>query len=424
MKKLGRNDWIAIGMILLLAVLYGWTMMDIPFHPDESTQIYMSQDLFTLFRRPQDLAWDGDPALTDEERIRAIDAPLAKYAIGAVRAIFAIPALESDWDWSLSWEENRSRGALPSREQLFAARAALTATLPVALWFFYRALQTILPGIGSLAGTLLLGLNPLLLLHGRRAMSEGLLLLGICFFFWAVTREKRNPWLIGISLSLVIGAKHSGIGLLPAGILAVVLIPELKQNLKDAAGNLLKMALVLFTSLLLLNPFYWSRPLDAIRTGLEARFELSDAQREDHLDTVKSGAGTTASGLILNLYYTEPQTEETGNYLAYTREYKQNYLSFRLHSWGRNRVSGTILFTLSLGGLVLAGLNYAKKPPKQKENILLLVLATLGMGLFSAFLIPWQRYALAVLPLTVSWIAAGLEPFLMVLESPIPRIRQ
>lgn len=415
MKNLGRIDWIAIGMIVLLAGLYAWTMMDVPFHPDESTQIFMSQDLSSLFLRPRELAWDGELPLANEERIRAIDAPLAKYFIGAVRGIFSIPALKSDWDWSQSWQENSAQGALPSRQQLVFARAGLTAALPFCLWFFYRALKAIFPGITSLTGTLLLGLNPLLLLHGRRAMSEALLLLGICLFLWMATREKRNPWLIGLVLGLAIGAKHSAVGLLPAGILAAAFVPELGQNLKKAAGNLLKFSLILVTSLLLLNPFYWSRPLDALQAGLEARFQLAEEQREDYLGS-EGGAATTLSGLILNLYYTEPQTEEVGNYLAFTRADKQDYLSVGLHTWGRDRFSGSILFTFSLAGLILVGRNYSNRTLREKENILILVLATLGMGTFSALLIPWQRYAVAVLPFVICWIAAGFEPFLLALK--------
>ena len=419
MDKLHRFDWVAIGMIILLAVLYGWTMLDVPFHPDESTQIYMSQDLSRSFTDPLELAWDGKMPLGDEDRIRAIDAPLAKITIGIMRTIFSIPALESDWNWSLNWEENRDQGALPSREQLLFARAALTACLPISLWFFYQALQTLLSKPGSLIGTLLLGLNPLLLLHGRRAMSEGLLLLGICFFFWAVTRTKRNPWLIGLSLGLTIAAKHSGVGLLPAGILAVVLIPDLREHLNLAARNIVKLLLVLFSILLLLNPFYWRQPLAALQAGIQARFQLASEQREDHLDPDNGGFAASASSLILNLYYTDPQTEEVGNYLANTSAAKQDYLSLGIHTWSRDMVSTAVLITFSLAGLLYFGWKFGERSPQEKENILLLALSTLGMGAFTIYLIPWQRYAIAVLPFAVSWIVAGLEPFFLVLERKI-----
>lgn len=416
MTKPGRIDWTAIALIIVLAVFYAWTMMDIPFHPDESTHLYMSKDLSSYFQNPLELAWEGDLPLGDEERIRAIDAPLAKYLIGAVRGIFSVPALEADWDWRLGWEENRAAGAIPSSEQLLFARAALTAVLPFCLWFFYRTLSKILPGSGALAGTLLLGLHPLLLLHGRRSMSEALLLLGICFFLWAATRDKRDPWLIGLSLGLAIGAKHSAIALLPAGILSVILIPDLAQHLKKAAGGLTKLFLVLFLTILLLNPFYWKRPLSGMQAGLKARFELAAEQQEDYLGPNAGVLKSTLPGLILNIFYLDVQTEEAGNYLEYTSEAKLDYLANPLHTWGRDKMSSALLFTFSLAGIGLAIRSYPNRSPQEKERIMILALATLGMSIFSALLLPWQRYAVAVLPFAVFWIAAGMEPFLLAVE--------
>ncbi len=416
MAKSRWFDWTAIALIIVLAVFYAWTLMDIPFHPDESTHLYMSKDLSSYFQNPLELAWDGDLPPGEEERIRAIDAPLANYLIGVVRGIFSVPALEADWDWRLSWEENQAAGATPSREQLLFARAALTAVLPFCLWFFYRALSKNLSGTGTLVGTLLLGLHPLLFLHGRRAMSEALLLLGICFFLWAATRDQRNPWLIGFSLGLAVGAKHSAIALLPAGILSVILIPGLTQNLKKAGGGLLKLSLVLFITTLLLNPFYWKRPLSSLQAGLKARFELTAEQREDYLGPDAGGLKITIPGLILNIYYLDLQTEEAGNYLSRTNQAKQEYLANGLFNWGRDKISSALLFTFSLAGLGLGAWNYKKRTPQDKERILIVGLATLGMSIFSALLVPWQRYAVAVLPFAVYWIAAGMEPFLLALE--------
>jgi hypothetical protein len=38
------------------------------------------------------------------------------------------------------------------------------------------------------------------------------------------------------------------------------------------------------------------------------------------------------------------------------------------------------------------------------------------MGVFSALLLPWQRYAVAILPFVISWIAFGLEPILRAVQ--------
>ncbi|MEJ2447783.1 MAG: hypothetical protein P8Y37_07555, partial [Anaerolineales bacterium] len=131
-------DWTALGLILLLAIFYILTLPSLPFHPDESTHLYMSKDLFRYFRDPLALSWDRNAQLDSEERIRAIDAPLAKYLIGTARGLFSVPALPADWNWSASWSENKQAGALPTDRQLLAARAAITLPLVVGLWFYYQ----------------------------------------------------------------------------------------------------------------------------------------------------------------------------------------------------------------------------------------------------------------------------------------------
>jgi hypothetical protein len=411
MSKHRWIDWATLGVILLLAVFYGWTLMDIPFHPDESTHIYMSSDFSKLFSDPLGLSWEGSPPLDNEERIRAIDAPLAKYIIGLIREIFSIPPLDSDWDWSLSWEENRSAGALPSARQLLFSRAAITAMLPISLWIYYLALKKILPAIPSLAAVTLLGLNPLLLLHGRRAMSEGILICGIALFLWSITRDKRNPWLIGLALGFAINAKHSALGLLPAAFLAVCLLPDQNPDLKKTALNILKISLVIVITSLLLNPFYWKQPIAALNTGLKARFSLAKEQQEDHL--IQPGKlRTTIPGLILHTYFTSPQTEETGNYLIETQDVRESYLATPLHSWGRDKLSGSILLTLTLAGIGYVFWAFSDKEPAERNIFLIVALATLGISGFAVFLLPWQRYIMPLLPFTFCWVAAGLTPFI------------
>lgn len=406
-----RIDWGALGVIVILSVLYAWTMKDIPFHPDESTHIYMSKDFVSLFSDPLVLSWEGDPLLSDEERIRAIDAPLAKYIIGGIRELFSIPVLAADWDWSLSWEENRSAGALPSKNQLISARAAITVFLPISLWLYYLAFKKVLPGITALVAVSLLGLNPLFLLHGRRAMSEGILMMGIALFLWTVTRERRNPWLIGLALGICINAKHSTLGLLPAAYLAVILLPGLPLDLKKAGVNILKTSLVIILTFLLLNPFYWKDPLTALKTGVEARFNLAGEQQEDHL--AQSGKlKKTIPGLVLNLYFSPVQTEEVGNYQSETQDTSDRYLSSPFHNLGRSILGGSILLTLTLAGIGRVFLKYTNNDPNERNRFLVIAIGTLGICGFTIFLLPWQRYVMPLLPFIYGWIGAGLAPFL------------
>lgn len=410
MGKSGRIDWIALGSILLLTILFFATLSDVPFHPDESTHIYMSED---INQNPLTLAWDGKLPLSAEGRIRAIDAPLAKYLIGVIRGIFSIPPLRADWNWELGWKENRAAGALPSDRQLLFSRSVMILLLPISLWLYYLALKKILPAIPALTAVLLLGLNPLLLLHGRRAMSESSLVFGITLFLWAITREKRNPWLVGLAIGIAVNAKHSALGLIPAALLADIYLPEGFPGLKKTALSILKTSLIALVLVLILNPFYWKQPLGALEAGMKARFSLANQQQEDYLGPLgldEQPLKVTVPGLVLNTYLSAPQTEEVGNYLDATQESKLAYLANPFHIWGRDLIIGSILAALTLGGMGYTIWGFADKTPEEKNYILVLGLATAGMGIFIIFLLPWQRYALAILPFTFSWVGAGLVP--------------
>ena len=406
MRRMHREDWIAVGVILLLAVLYVATLPNVPFHPDESTHIYMSRD---ISQNPLKLAWDGELPLSGEDRLRAIDAPLARTLIGLTREVLSVPPLKSDWNWSLSWDENLSAGALPSTRQLLVSRSVMVLLLLISLWLFYLAFKRILPGPLALLSVILLGSQPLFLLHGRRAMSEGPLVFGIALFLWAVTREKRNPWLVGLSLAIAINAKHSALGLVPAALLALVFLPEGFTGLKLGATNTLKAVTVILAAFLLLNPFYWKHPLIAFDAGAKTRFALAEDQREDYLGD-RQILKTTIPGLVMNIYITPPQTEEVGNYLAETADMKERYLANPIHHWGRNLITGSILASLTLTGLVVAFWKFSTKELEAKITLLVLALATGGLGLFTILLLPWQRYVLPLLPFIACWIGFGLTP--------------
>ncbi len=406
-----KADWIALGLVLLLVLFYSLTLSQVPFHPDESTHIFMSEDFFTYFRDPLQLSWKGSQPLSDQERIRAIDAPLAKYLIGAARGLCSVSPLQADWNWSASWEENRDRGALPSGRQLLVARAAITLSLVAGLWFFYGGIKKTLPPYAGIAAVVLLGLNPLVLLHGRRAMSEGILLFSLGFFLWTATRKNKQPWLIGLAFALALNAKHTALGLLPAALYAVSLLPGQKLPLAKITFRLVQFALAAAALMALLNPFYWRQPIKALQAGLESRIHLSRQQELDHLTAMGKSQltfGERTLGLAVNTFIAAPQTEETGNYLAETSDSRQGYLSQPLNRWGRGYLSGGVLLILSLVGLILTIKQLPSQPEELLSNSLIWLLSTLGLSLVLLLPLPWQRYVVPLLPLSTYWIAAAL----------------
>ena len=53
-----RNHGGFIALLGLLTIYYFGGLAQVPFHPDESTQIYMSSDFDQLLSDPLSLTWD------------------------------------------------------------------------------------------------------------------------------------------------------------------------------------------------------------------------------------------------------------------------------------------------------------------------------------------------------------------------------
>ena len=128
--------WLQAGLAAawaLFAVFALWGVPGVPFHPDESTYLYMSRDFDSLFRQgdPAAVTWRAANQPQDVIRYRLLDGALAHYLPGLGRLLGGYSlALPHDWDWSASWAGNATLGALPDAGLLNAARwpaATLTA---------------------------------------------------------------------------------------------------------------------------------------------------------------------------------------------------------------------------------------------------------------------------------------------------------
>jgi len=414
--ELIKNNWLFLLCTLITALFLIWGCSLVPFHPDESTQIFMSQDFRLLLTQPRTLAWQPGEDLIPPARYRAIDAPLTRYLIGWARFLNRTPPLENDWNWSLSWVENDSRGALPSSRQLQTSRFAVTLLIPASMLLLYSTVKSILNGPTALLSALLLGLNPLTMLHARRAMAESSLLAGVCFFLWAVTRKRIRPWLIGLGLAAAVNAKQSAVALLPVGIIAVCWPNNGGLNTKSVIRRVAELAVVFTAITLILNPFFWSQPFQAARVSLKLRSSFTSAQTADFLDTETDSSviGQRSLAAVVNLYLRPPSTEEVGNYLAVVEKQKQHYFSHPLHSWGRGLIPGSLFLSLSAVGILVLSLSLRGSESAAFRGQLLLLLAFfLQLAvLILLFSLPWQRYVMPLLPFTSVLISLGLSPLL------------
>lgn len=418
MKKLLSQHWLFLIIVSAFSIFYFWGVGNVPFHPDESTQIYMSQDFTHLFTEPSSLAWEPSEPPSQEQLLRELDAPITKYLIGLGRTLTGKPPLPSNWDWSASWKENQEAGALPSPNLLATARMSISLLFPFSLLFLYLTATGLKNRCLGIIATLLLGTNAIALLHTRRAMAEGALLFGTTFFLWSLLDSDQRPWLTGVAMAVAFNAKQSTLALFPIGALAVFWLPQdTDRRARKAMINIAQYLVTFLFITLLLNPLYWKNPRQAGQASWQARKELSENQIEDVKRLAPHQFLATpqerALALLANLYLTPPSFAEFANYLEETKPVEEAYRSVPGHTLARGLLPGGIFLVFTLGGVVLAGLQSPKERPKQRRQIVLIILAFFAqtVAIPIALPIPWQRYTVPLIPFLCIWIAYGTIPF-------------
>jgi 4-amino-4-deoxy-L-arabinose transferase-like glycosyltransferase len=403
---------VALGLI---TAFYLRGAAKVPFHPDESTYLYMSSDLGMLFRDPASLAWTPDKQGDLRQHYRAIDAPLTRYLLGIGLGLAGLPPLPADWDWTKSWEENQISGALPVEDLLRAGRITVILLLPFCLVLIYLLGAAIAGRYTGLLAAVFLGLNALTMLHNRRAMAEGALTFGILLAAWSFLKADKRPWLAGLAAALAFNAKHSALALLPVGLLAVCWVPgQAPARCRRMVGAATQYMLAFGLLTLALNPYLWRNPLQAARATWSARQELLESQLELTIDLAPEQALDTpamrAIALVANTYITPPSFAEAGNYLEHTEASQAAYLTIPGHNLLRGLAVGGLLLILTVSGLLIAGLRLRRAPPERRRAIILMLLAPFSLFLALSFTVPlpWQRYSIPLLPFASLWAAYTL----------------
>jgi len=417
MKTWFKEHKFLFALLVLLAAYYFGTLHTVPFHPDESTQIYMSRDVNHILSDPLQMAWLPGQPLSPETRLRKLDAPLTRYLIGIGRTLSGTKGVEKNWDWAKTWKENRRQGAFPDARTLWISRASITLLLPISLVFFYYFLTHISHKYTALFGVLLLGLHPLVLLHGRRAMAEGLILFGVCFFLFTLLFRKQHPWLVGLAFGLAFNAKQSTLALLPAGIIAVSWIPKIRQNFAKLIKNTLQFLGATILVTYLLNPILWKAPLRCMYESWQTRLAFT-AQQISTISAqaphrILDGFPQRMLSLVNNLYLNQPSIADVGNYLAHTQQAADSYLNLPFTSLGRGLIWGSILLTLTIIGLIYVIASFSSFKRSTKRSLILLVVSSVSQAAALLIAVPltWQRYVIPVLPYVIISISLSLLPF-------------
>ncbi|MCJ7511793.1 MAG: hypothetical protein MUO23_02350 [Anaerolineales bacterium] len=418
---------LVIGLVIALVAAFLFLGIDaLPFHPDETSWLVQSQDLERFASDPISMAYTSQARLPAEMAYRLLNAPAAKYtlAIGRRFAGYGPSTLPADWDWTASWEVNRQRGAIPSPGLLQSARLASTALIALSLLPLF-AVGRRLGGTGTGVVTVaLLATNALVLLHGRRAMAEGALILAVSLVMAGVLWGDRHPWLAGLSLGLALATKQSTLPLLPVGLLGVGWSSALPDRSRGSTWIRLATCCVTLTVVwAILNPVAWRRPLETTTAMIAERRQLVADQIADFGASgglqVMDSAAERASGLIASLYFAEPQVREAGNYDVALGTAQRAYLEQSATHLGRGLVGGAITLLLALLGMALGLRRLGSAAAAVRRDAALMLLLTLVQtaALLAAVPLAFQRYYLPLVPTLCVWIALALTESVRILRS-------
>ena len=401
--------------LFALFIFYYSSINLIPFHPDESTQLFMSKDFRLLISNPLALAWDKDKSTSKEQTYRELDAPLTRYAIGFGRTVFNIPDLIADWDWSKTWNENILSGALPSNRQLLISRGIITFFLPFSALLIFWIGKKIQGNTLGFIAAFLLTINPLVLLHCRRGMAEGILLLGVISVLSGAILGERYPWLTGLTMGIAFNAKQSTMAIIPIAFLSVVWFSSKPNKYFKSA---IKNSIIFFASFLgifiLLNPIYLSNPTIVLKESIAARSNLLKDQTQQISsiapDHILQSPTERAIVPLANIFITNISFSEIGNYLQNTKLEEDYYLAIPYHNLFRGLFWGSISFFLMLFGIIITILSLNHVAKKEKRILTLLLLAFFMQYLFFIMFVPltWQRYVIPLIPYVCLFTAIGI----------------
>jgi 4-amino-4-deoxy-L-arabinose transferase-like glycosyltransferase len=415
MRDMLKKHWFFILLLTSLSAFYFWGINKVPFHPDESTQLYMSADFEHIISNPLAMAWEDHKPLTDVFRYRLIDAPLTRYLIGFWSALFSRSPLASDWDWSATWEENQEKGAVPGGLSLLIGRLAIASLFPLGLIMLYRIGLSV---DGRWFGILLvfvISLNALILLHTRRAMAEGTLVFGVILTFYALMSAHKRPFITGLALAIAFNAKHSALVLLPIGLLAVCWIPEKKlRNYLQFPANTAKYLAGFGLLTILLNPFLWRQPISAAQQALFLRQDLlkrqvADMKRLAPAHVLESPAQRSAV-LAAQVFFAPLYFSELGNYKQNTQLSEELYLQNPSHQLWRSQFPGAIYLSLAVLGMIAMIRELTQVNPEKRRLLILYIFAffTLAGGNIIMIPLPWQRYSIPVIPSVTIFTGLGI----------------
>jgi len=414
LNKFLKSDILALIIIVAISIAYWFGATSVPFHPDESTQLYMAADFRTIFTNPSSLIWRQQPETNLRMHYREIDPPFSRYLIGFGLMIVGQKPLDQDWDWSKSFQANSQAGVLPNTNQLFAGRLAVAALFPFSLvCAYYLGKKLHSPGLGWLSFGLI-AINSLVLIHTRRAMAESGLLFGVLLSLLGAVAWRRQRFWLALPAALAFNAKYTALPLALIGLIAVVWdyqnqITPWKKKIVNAVIYCTLFLAVTFA----LNPFLWNSPIQALKDAAVERDTLLERQREEigqanssqSLNTI----GQRGVAILSQVFIAPPASEDVGNYTIDLQKSITKYTSNPMHVFMRGWMGGSVILCLTLAGLIFFIFWLIRKKPISRSGILILGAFLLQItAILIAIQLPFQRYYIPLIPFTSIFLAFSL----------------
>ena len=411
------HRWLEVFWLSALAAYVVAGAALVPFHGDESTQIFMGRDYFYLFRDGDlskvlyDRTWTHRP---DEQHLRLINGTVSKTIHGwlAASAGMKRDEINGQWDWKLDYAGNLESDHIPDTQLLHRARLASAGQLALSAALFYVLVRMTIGKPVAIVASALYALHPAILINGRRAMMEGAHLLGmiLVLLMAAWLLQERRWWklvLLGVISGVSVAAKH------PNGfVVAIVFFAcgalwlreafsaqgQTRQRLMQALVGLLSAGALALIVFYLMNPAWWEAPFESAAEVLRLRVELLTEQVE--LYGGFESPVERVEGLFDYAFVQHSQYYEVVQWAGYEE------IRAQISAYESSRLAGLAIGGGKLGGLVMLGLTiwgivYLVRARHIDRKVRWLLLAWGGGIAIITLLVtplPWQRYYLPVLP--------------------------
>ncbi|MCB9453445.1 MAG: glycosyltransferase family 39 protein [Anaerolineaceae bacterium] len=418
---LGRSTLLAAVWLAALMAYILTGVGNVPFHGDESTQIFMSRDYAYQFIQHDlsQIAYSVNPASPTEQHLRLLNGTINKYAVGFAWQLagYTLDDINNQWDWGADWDYNQANGHAPSSGLLTVSRwpSALFLAAGVVVMFVLGRKLGGFPA--AYLASLYYAQNPVLLLNGRRAMMEGSFtlfsLLTVLAGVWFIEKpDWKRGLLVGIAGGLALASKHTALFTVVAiwgGCGVYALLPVFSKSVSRRFSRILPLLLASLVAagiFLGLNPAWWDNPVSRAGDVLALRADLLHIQVDvfgGYADFGDRLAGFGRQSLIAL-----PQYYEVAGWEGYIGD---QITAYEASPWRGVSVGGSAVGAALFLAIIGSGLWVLLRAPLAKRPVYWLVAGwALVMIITTLLLTPleWQRYYLPVYPALGLLGAVGL----------------